>query len=234
MLLSWIAFAARFGVRVCRGRRRDGFCGAKNTADHEFRCGSHFTASAAPARAWHTVHVLRHLSSMLVCPVSSRWLSPCLAFRPLWLRRLNLKPTTHAPPTLPRTTRPPLQASSLRTRCPCQCTGTMTCQPSSRCTVLVCSNPKRGRPCHTAYCCRLILARGHCPPPTHPPTHSTTHSPTQRTHHRHCPPPRRDFGAIRDYQAPKERHPGSIMSLSNTGGHGRGDQKGRIIGDGAV
>jgi hypothetical protein len=27
------------------------------------------------------------------------------------------------------------------------------------------------------------------------------------------------------------RHPSSIMSLSNTGGHGRGDQSGRIIGD---
>ncbi|GBF98933.1 hypothetical protein Rsub_11725 [Raphidocelis subcapitata] len=42
---------------------------------------------------------------------------------------------------------------------------------------------------------------------------------------------KRDFGRVTDYRAPKERHPSSIMSLSNTGGHGRGDQKGRIIGD---
>lgn len=42
---------------------------------------------------------------------------------------------------------------------------------------------------------------------------------------------KRDFGTITGYQAPRDRHPGSIMSLSNTGGHGRGDQKGRIIGD---
>ncbi|KAI8462695.1 MAG: ADP-ribosylglycohydrolase-domain-containing protein [Monoraphidium minutum] len=42
---------------------------------------------------------------------------------------------------------------------------------------------------------------------------------------------KRDFGNITTYQAPKDVHPGSIMSLSNTGGHGRGDQKGRIIGD---
>ena len=41
---------------------------------------------------------------------------------------------------------------------------------------------------------------------------------------------KRDFGAITDYQAPMSRHPGSIMSVSNTGGHGRGDQSGRIIG----
>jgi len=40
-----------------------------------------------------------------------------------------------------------------------------------------------------------------------------------------------DFGDITDYQAPKARHPGSIMALSNTGGHGRGGQAGRIIGD---
>jgi hypothetical protein len=32
-------------------------------------------------------------------------------------------------------------------------------------------------------------------------------------------------------QAPKVRHPGSIMALSNTGGHGRGAQSGRIIGE---
>ncbi|EFN58988.1 hypothetical protein CHLNCDRAFT_137616 [Chlorella variabilis] len=41
----------------------------------------------------------------------------------------------------------------------------------------------------------------------------------------------RDYGRITTYQAPKERHPGSIMSVSNTGGHGRGGQGGRIIGD---
>lgn len=42
---------------------------------------------------------------------------------------------------------------------------------------------------------------------------------------------KRDFGYITDYEAPKEVHPGSIMSVSNTGGHGRGGQEGRIIGD---
>lgn len=42
---------------------------------------------------------------------------------------------------------------------------------------------------------------------------------------------KRDFGEITDYQAPKKRHPSSIMSLSNTGGHGRGGQSGKIIGD---
>eukprot|EP00200_Dunaliella_tertiolecta_P005344 CAMPEP_0202358460 /NCGR_PEP_ID=MMETSP1126-20121109/12118_1 /ASSEMBLY_ACC=CAM_ASM_000457 /TAXON_ID=3047 /ORGANISM="Dunaliella tertiolecta, Strain CCMP1320" /LENGTH=338 /DNA_ID=CAMNT_0048951625 /DNA_START=249 /DNA_END=1265 /DNA_ORIENTATION=- len=41
----------------------------------------------------------------------------------------------------------------------------------------------------------------------------------------------RDFGEITTYQAPKTTHPSSIMSLSNTGGHGRGGQSGRIIGD---
>ncbi len=40
----------------------------------------------------------------------------------------------------------------------------------------------------------------------------------------------RDFGTITDFQAPKAKHPGSIMALSSTGGHGRGDQSGRIIG----
>ena len=42
---------------------------------------------------------------------------------------------------------------------------------------------------------------------------------------------RRDFGKIADYQAPKKSHPSSIMSVSNTGGHGRGSQAGRIVGD---
>lgn len=41
----------------------------------------------------------------------------------------------------------------------------------------------------------------------------------------------RDYGKITDFQAPKSKHPSSIMSLSNTGGGGRGDQKGSIIGD---
>ncbi len=41
----------------------------------------------------------------------------------------------------------------------------------------------------------------------------------------------RDFGGITDYRAPKARHPSSIMSVSNTGGHGRGGQAGRIIGE---
>jgi ADP-ribosyl-[dinitrogen reductase] hydrolase len=41
----------------------------------------------------------------------------------------------------------------------------------------------------------------------------------------------KDFGRITDFQAPKARHPSSIMSLSNTGGAGRGGQEGDIIGD---
>lgn len=41
----------------------------------------------------------------------------------------------------------------------------------------------------------------------------------------------RDFGRITDYAPPKKTHPSSIMSISNTGGHGRGGQEGRIIGD---
>jgi ADP-ribosyl-[dinitrogen reductase] hydrolase len=41
----------------------------------------------------------------------------------------------------------------------------------------------------------------------------------------------RDYGRITDFQAPKERHPSSIMQLSNTGGAGRGGQQGSIIGD---
>ncbi len=42
---------------------------------------------------------------------------------------------------------------------------------------------------------------------------------------------RRDFGSICGYEAPKERLPGSIMSLSNTGGAGRGSDAGTIVGD---
>ena len=41
----------------------------------------------------------------------------------------------------------------------------------------------------------------------------------------------RQFGAICGYEAPRDTHPSSIMSLSNTGGHGRGGQEGRVIGD---
>jgi len=41
----------------------------------------------------------------------------------------------------------------------------------------------------------------------------------------------RDYGRIVDFQPPRERHPSSIMQLSNTGGAGRGGQQGSIIGD---
>lgn len=40
----------------------------------------------------------------------------------------------------------------------------------------------------------------------------------------------RDFGTIRDYQAPKDHHPSSIMSLASTGRAGRGDQQGEVVG----
>ena len=40
----------------------------------------------------------------------------------------------------------------------------------------------------------------------------------------------RDFGTIRDYQAPKDFHPGSIMSLASTGRAGRGSQEGEVVG----
>ena len=40
-----------------------------------------------------------------------------------------------------------------------------------------------------------------------------------------------DFGQIRDYQAPKEHHPNSIMALANTGKAGRGSQDGDIVGN---
>jgi ADP-ribosylglycohydrolase len=39
-----------------------------------------------------------------------------------------------------------------------------------------------------------------------------------------------DFGRIADFKEPKSFHPTSIMNVSNTGGHGRGDQRGNIIG----
>lgn len=40
----------------------------------------------------------------------------------------------------------------------------------------------------------------------------------------------KDFGQIRDYQAPKSFHPNSIMALANTGKAGRGSQDGDIVG----
>ena len=42
---------------------------------------------------------------------------------------------------------------------------------------------------------------------------------------------RRDHGSIRGYVAPTDKLPGSIMSLSNTGGGGRGSDAGTIVGD---
>lgn len=41
----------------------------------------------------------------------------------------------------------------------------------------------------------------------------------------------RDFGVIRDYQAPKDIHPSSIMSLSSTSRAGRGNQTGDVVGE---
>ena len=41
----------------------------------------------------------------------------------------------------------------------------------------------------------------------------------------------KDFGQIRDYQAPKAHHPNSIMALANTAKAGRGSQEGDIVGD---
>lgn len=40
-----------------------------------------------------------------------------------------------------------------------------------------------------------------------------------------------DFGRITKYEAPKPKFAGSILNLSNTGGGGRGSDKGNIIGD---
>ncbi len=40
----------------------------------------------------------------------------------------------------------------------------------------------------------------------------------------------RDFGTIRDYQAPKACHPSSIMPLASTGHAGRGSQEGEVVG----
>eukprot|EP01047_Picozoa_sp_COSAG01_P101434 COSAG01_NODE_31171_length_602_cov_1.664016_1_plen_112_part_01 len=43
---------------------------------------------------------------------------------------------------------------------------------------------------------------------------------------------RRDYGSLlTGYEAPKERLAGSIMSLSSTGGGGRGSDKGTVVGD---
>ena len=42
---------------------------------------------------------------------------------------------------------------------------------------------------------------------------------------------KRDYGEITGYVAPKEHFEGSIMNLSNTGGAGRGSDKGSIVGD---
>eukprot|EP00611_Tribonema_gayanum_P005292 TRINITY_DN1452_c1_g1_i1.p1 TRINITY_DN1452_c1_g1~~TRINITY_DN1452_c1_g1_i1.p1 ORF type:complete len:407 (-),score=181.92 TRINITY_DN1452_c1_g1_i1:555-1775(-) len=42
---------------------------------------------------------------------------------------------------------------------------------------------------------------------------------------------KRDFGRITQYEAPKPTFPGSIMNLSNTGGGGRGSDKGNVVGD---
>jgi len=42
---------------------------------------------------------------------------------------------------------------------------------------------------------------------------------------------RRTFGQIKGYVAPMDKLPGSIMSLSNTGGGGRGGFQGSIVGD---
>lgn len=41
---------------------------------------------------------------------------------------------------------------------------------------------------------------------------------------------RRDLGVITDYQAPKDYHPNSILSLASTGGAGRGTQEGDVVG----
>lgn len=41
----------------------------------------------------------------------------------------------------------------------------------------------------------------------------------------------RDYGVLRGYVKPKDQFEGSIMNLSNTGGGGRGSDKGDIIGD---
>jgi ADP-ribosyl-[dinitrogen reductase] hydrolase len=42
---------------------------------------------------------------------------------------------------------------------------------------------------------------------------------------------KRDYGKISTYQAPKEKHPTSIMNLASTGVGGRGSQSASIVGD---
>jgi len=42
---------------------------------------------------------------------------------------------------------------------------------------------------------------------------------------------KKDYGGITKYEAPKLEHPSSIMSLSSTGGAGRGGQQGSVVGD---
>lgn len=41
---------------------------------------------------------------------------------------------------------------------------------------------------------------------------------------------RRDFGVLNNYEDPKDYHPNSILSLSSTGGPGRGSKEGDVIG----
>jgi hypothetical protein len=40
----------------------------------------------------------------------------------------------------------------------------------------------------------------------------------------------RDFGMIRDYQAPKDFHPNSIIALASTARAGCGSQEGEVVG----
>ena len=40
----------------------------------------------------------------------------------------------------------------------------------------------------------------------------------------------RDYGQVKGYMRPLDKFEGSIMSLSNTGGGGRGSDKGEIVG----
>ena len=40
----------------------------------------------------------------------------------------------------------------------------------------------------------------------------------------------RDFGTLRDYQPPPDRHPSSILQLASTGRAGRGSQQGDVVG----
>ncbi len=40
----------------------------------------------------------------------------------------------------------------------------------------------------------------------------------------------RDFGTLRDFEAPRDYHPNSIMALASTGQAGRGSQQGEVVG----